>query len=207
VVKLITENNALKTLIKTEVFFDTLDHLLRKVFPEITDDWTEEILNHLVASVGWTCAFNECCRIYNLTHISSYYSSLDWQQSENFDKKVANIFLIMISKDCNCIIKCYTPRWNNFQIRDVVYIDGHIDPNKFAVVKWCTHEPIEVTDMETGLKKTSKESCYTVANLEYSPEDNSFELHSCGMRFLNDYEEGLSEWIIEWCNEYIEARR
>ena len=114
--------------------------------------------------------------------------------------------LNMLYEDNDSKIKCYTPRWNNFQIRDVVYIDGHINPNKFDIVKWSTHEPIEVRDMETGLKKISTESCYTVATLDYFPVSNSFELHSCGMRFLDNYVEGLCEWINNWCNEYTKDK-
>lgn len=198
---MITEDNALKTLIKTKGFFEEFSAQLNDMFPRVYD-CTKEVLDNLASSAGWSECFASTCSKFNLTEVEKFYCHLPWEQSDIFDARVAELTVIMCSKE-DSKIKCYTSRWNNFQIRDVVYIDGHIDPNKFDIVRWYTHEPVEVIDATTGRCTTSKESCYTVATLEYSPVDNSFELHSCSMRFLNDYVEGLCEWVLDWCNEYI----
>lgn len=44
-------------------------------------------------------------------------------------------------------------KFKDFEIRPTCFIDGHTDPKKWDVVKWQCHNPIEVTDLETGEKK------------------------------------------------------
>ena len=47
------------------------------------------------------------------------------------------------------MVKTYTERWNNFQFRAPVYLDGHFDPNKFSLIKWEKCKPFETTDLYT----------------------------------------------------------
>lgn len=44
-------------------------------------------------------------------------------------------------------------KFKDFEIRPTCFIDGHTDPKKWDVVKWQCHNPIEVTDLETGEKR------------------------------------------------------
>jgi len=89
----------------------------------------------------------------------------------------------------------YTSRWNDFQFRSPVYMDGRIEPYKFDLVKWEHYEPIEVKDLLTGEKKMSDESCFVVGTLIWNPKEEDFEFESCGLRFLEYYIDGLNKWI------------
>ena len=89
-------------------------------------------------------------------------------------------------------------RFKNFEIRPTCFLDGHTDPKRWDVVKWYDHDPIEVTEWETGKKKFSTRSCYSVASLTWDEKERCWELESVGMRFLRDYEEGLCELILKW---------
>lgn len=43
-------------------------------------------------------------------------------------------------------------KFKDFEIRPACFIDGHTDPEKWDVLKWQCHNPIEFTDLETGEK-------------------------------------------------------
>lgn len=95
----------------------------------------------------------------------------------------------------------YTERWNGFQFRTPVYIDGRHNPHRFDLVKWVQRdEPIEVIDLPTGDRRLSTEYCYTVAWLNWNPKDEYFDFESCGTRYLRDRVDGLEEWILEFCD-------
>ena len=49
-------------------------------------------------------------------------------------------------------------KFKDFEIRPTCFLDGHTDQKKWDVVKWQFHDPIEVTDLETGEKKISTRS-------------------------------------------------
>ena len=89
-------------------------------------------------------------------------------------------------------------KFKDFEIRPTCFIDGHIDPKKWDVVKWQCHNPIEVTDLETGEKKISTRSCYSVAQIWWNDKEPCWEFKSIGTRFLEDYQEGLCEFILKW---------
>lgn len=78
--------------------------------------------------------------------------------------------------------------WKRFEIRPIItYKNGENYKSNvdFEVVKW---EP-------TGT------SCYTIAYLRWNSHEPCYELESCGMRLLDDYEEGLNIFIksfVEW---------
>lgn len=89
-------------------------------------------------------------------------------------------------------------RFKNFEIRPTAFLDGHIDPTKFDVVKWYDHEPWEAINLRTGKKETSTRSCYSIAHIYWDEKEPCWEFSSVGTRFLEDYEEGLCEFIREW---------
>ena len=55
--------------------------------------------------------------------------------------------------------------FKNFEIRPTAFLDGHIDQNKFDVVKWYDHEPLEAINLKTGKRETSTRSCYSIAHI------------------------------------------
>ena len=88
--------------------------------------------------------------------------------------------------------------FQNFEIRPTAFLDGHIDQNKFDVVKWYDHEPLEAINLKTGKRETSTRSCYSIAHIYWDEKEPCWEFSSVGTRFLEDYEEGLCEFIREW---------
>ena len=89
-------------------------------------------------------------------------------------------------------------KFKDFEIRPTCFLDGHTDPKSWAVVKWCHCEPREVIDGETGKKKISDTYCFSVAFLEWNEKEPCWEFKSVGTRFLEDYEDGLCEFILKW---------
>lgn len=86
-------------------------------------------------------------------------------------------------------------RFKDFEIRPTIYLDGHTEPNKFDVVKWYDHKPMEVIDWKTGEKKTSTRSCYSIATIWWNEKEPGWEFKSVGTRFIDDYVDGLCEYI------------
>lgn len=100
-------------------------------------------------------------------------------------------------------------RFKDFEIRPTTYLDGHIEPKHYDVVKWDKRdEPIEVTDLRTGEKKMKDTFCYSVASIYWNEKEPCWEFESVGTRFLENYENGLCEYILKWlelhdlCEEY-----
>ena len=92
-------------------------------------------------------------------------------------------------------------RFKDFEIRPTAYLDGHTEPNKYDVVKWYkTESPIEVTDLSTGEKKMKDTFCYSVAHIYWNPKEPCWEFESVGTRFIDDYENGLCEYIKAYIN-------
>ena len=89
-------------------------------------------------------------------------------------------------------------KFKDFEIRPMRFIDGHTDPKIWKVVKWWRCEPREAIDVETGKKKISDTYCFVIAFLEWNEKEPYWEMHSVGTRFLEYYEEGLSEFILKW---------
>lgn len=90
-------------------------------------------------------------------------------------------------------------RFKDFEIRPITLIEGRTDPKRLEVVKWVKREkPVEVLDLRTGKMKMSDSFCYVVAILSWDEREGSWDFRSIGMRFLEDYEAGLSEFILKW---------
>ena len=92
-------------------------------------------------------------------------------------------------------------KFKDFEIRDVTYlIDSPKNrPIEFDLVKWQEHKPYEVTDLETGEKKLSTENCFSIARLRWNDREPCFEFESIGLRYLENREDGLEEWLLKWC--------
>ena len=84
-------------------------------------------------------------------------------------------------------------QFKDFEIRPVKSLDGVIDPNRFELVKWYNHEPY------VHGESTSTRSCFVVAWLEWNAKEPCFELTSVGLRLVENWTDGLDQFIIKWC--------
>ena len=84
-------------------------------------------------------------------------------------------------------------QFNDFEIRPVKSLDGVIDPKRFELVKWYDHEPY------VHGESTSTRSCFVVAWLEWNAKEPCFELKSVGLRLVENWVDGLDQFIIKWC--------
>ena len=84
-------------------------------------------------------------------------------------------------------------KFKDFEIRPVKSLDGVIDPKRFELVKWYDHEPY------IHGESTSTRSCFVVAWLEGKDKEPCFELTSVGWRLVENWVDGLDQFIIKWC--------
>lgn len=99
------------------------------------------------------------------------------------------------------MIKTYTDRWNGFQFREPVYLDGTRVKNKFDLVKWVDYlSPVEAVDFYTGEKVIKNEGCFTIATLTWNPKEEDFDFASCGLRYLEHRIDGLEKFILDFCD-------
>ena len=84
-------------------------------------------------------------------------------------------------------------QFKDFEIRPVKSLDGVIDPKRFELVKWYDHEPY------IHGESTSTRSCFVVAWLEWNDKEPCFELKSVGLRLVENWVDGLDQFIIKWC--------
>lgn len=97
-----------------------------------------------------------------------------------------------------------TIKWKDYEIRKSIYL-ADIQSDKWTtiekdydydIVKWEEHEPREVIDAETGKKKISTRNCYSIASLKWDAKERCFRFSSVRTRYLEDYTEGLNEFIL-----------
>lgn len=87
-------------------------------------------------------------------------------------------------------------RFKDFEIRPSHNLDGKSDPDRYEIVKWYkTEKPMETTNPQTGEKTMRDTFCYVLAFLEWDSHEPCWELRSVGMRYVDDYENGLSEFV------------
>ena len=84
-------------------------------------------------------------------------------------------------------------KFKDFEIRPVKSLDGVIDPKRFELVKWYDHKPY------VHGENTSTRSCFVVAWLEYDNKDGFWDLKSVGLRLVENWVDGLDQFIIKWC--------
>lgn len=46
---------------------------------------------------------------------------------------------------------------------------------------------------------SNKECNFVIGTLTYEPKDFTFKFKSCGLRYLEEREDGLEEWLLKWC--------
>ena len=97
------------------------------------------------------------------------------------------------------MVRAYTEEWNGFQFRAPSYLDGHINPHKFDLVKWVEHEPYEVIDCYSGEKKLSTRHCFSIGFLTWNEKEECFDFKSVGLRYLEHRVEGLEKFILDFC--------
>ena len=84
-------------------------------------------------------------------------------------------------------------KFKDFEIRPVKSLDGVIDTKRFELVKWYDHEPY------VHGESTSTRSCFVVAWLEWNDKEPCFELKSVSLRLVENWVNGLDQFIIKWC--------
>ena len=84
-------------------------------------------------------------------------------------------------------------KFKDFEIRPAKSLDGVIDTKRFELVKWYDHEPY------VHGESTSTRSCFVVAWLEWNDKELGFELTSVGLRLVENWVDGLDQFIIKWC--------
>lgn len=73
-------------------------------------------------------------------------------------------------------------KFKDFEIRPVKSLDDVTDPNRFELVKWYKHG-----------------ACFVVACLEWNVKELCFKLTSVGLRLVENWVDGLDQFIIKWC--------
>lgn len=90
-------------------------------------------------------------------------------------------------------------RFKDFEIRPCGEWNGR--HHNFELVKWYkTNTPVEVINVETEEKVFRSEFCYVVAWIDYNDREPCWEFKSVGMRFIDDYVEGLCDYIKQFLN-------
>ena len=84
-------------------------------------------------------------------------------------------------------------KFKDFEIRPVKSLDGLIDTKRFELVKWYDHEPY------VHGESTSTRSFFVVAWLEQNDKELGFELKSVGLRLVENWVDGLDQFILKWC--------
>lgn len=73
--------------------------------------------------------------------------------------------------------------FKNFEIRECIEINAR--HAKYKVVKWS----------EKPLESTGRRFCWVIAFIRWNEKEPCWELDCVGMRLIDDYEEGLCEFI------------
>ena len=90
-------------------------------------------------------------------------------------------------------------KFKDFEIRPIAFLDGHTDPKRWDVVKWCKRkEPMRVYDIGLGEYKMQDTYCFSVASIWWNEKEPCWEFKSVGTRFLEYYEDGLCEFVLKW---------
>lgn len=198
---------ALSKILQSVKFFDQLVVELNLIFNHWYSVDDAEATCLVKNTQGWQQALLNTLDYFSLHDIAEWYKKSDWVESDDFDDIIAELLMSkcfdyegnLIDNDCS--VKTYGKMWCNFQFRAPTYIDGHIEPYKFDLVKWSTHEPIEVYSITKGKNITTTQGCYSVGMLEWDAKDEYFEFRSCGMRYFEAHVPGLENFIKDFAEE------
>ena len=83
-------------------------------------------------------------------------------------------------------------RYKNFGIVAPSFVEEYEKPDawykyNFDIVKYQKKDNSE------------KEYCFTIGTLSWNKENEWFEFTSCGLRYLQEREDGLEKWILAFC--------
>ena len=93
--------------------------------------------------------------------------------------------------------------YKDFGIAPTAYLDGVKRENDFQLVKWYKcDKPVKVIDWNTGKPKMQDKFCCAVARIWWNDHEPGWEFESVGTRFLEDYVDGLSEFVLNWMIEH-----
>ena len=199
---------ALSKILQSVKFFDQLVVELNFIFKTWWGNNDDGVVSCAVTSTqGWSEALIATLDYFSLNDIAEWYKLLEPGESDDFDFTVAELLMStcfdyegnLINNECS--VKTYGKMWCNFQFRAPTYIDGHTEPYKFDLVKWCTHEPMEVYSIDKSKNITTTKGCYSVGMLEWDPKDEYFEFRSCGMRYFEAHVPGLEKFIKDFAEE------
>lgn len=101
-------------------------------------------------------------------------------------------------------------KFKDFELRPPTFIVEPDDPKRtwpyrIDIVKWCDCEPHEATDLKTGKKIMVSRYCYSIGDLKWNSDEQSWDFTSCGIRYLEDGTEELNKWLFDFCNEHYVA--
>ena len=104
----------------------------------------------------------------------------------------------------------FPPRTDGIEIRWPTYLDPNHDPTKerkFDIVKWESHSPRLVFDARQCKHVPAKESCYSIATLEWNEKDKWFDTTTVGTRLLETEltpaaREMLSQFITQMAERF-----
>ena len=93
---------------------------------------------------------------------------------------------------------------SDFEITPTAFLDGHTDQLRFDLVMWVNADkPFETVDWHTGKKSMRSRYRISVAAMHWNRKEPCWEFQSVGTRFLEHYENGLSEMILDWMQKHI----
>ena len=197
---------ALSKILQSVKFFDQLVVELNLIFNHWYSVDDAEATCLVKNTQGWQQALLNTLDYFSLHNIAEWYKKSDWVESDNFDDIIAELLMSKCFDyegnliNNNYSVKNYSKIWNNFQFRSPTYIDGHIDPYKFDLVKWYEHEPLEAYNYNTKKTEISTKGCYSVGMLEWDRNEECFEFRSCGMRYFDAHTPGLETFIKDFAD-------
>lgn len=95
----------------------------------------------------------------------------------------------------------YTEEWNGFQIREPVYMDSSFNPFKFDLVKWNDRSQESQYTLKDLDGNVASRTCFSIAMLEYDPDDGEWNIQMIGLRYLEYRIDGLEEFIKDFCDK------
>ena len=198
----------LKTLLRTEEFFDVMNFELSTMFPNgwytVYDD---DIECNVASTQGWKHAFERTCNKFDLEDILKEYNNFSATTSDIFDLRLSELIILhtVTVDDANIPqldefgVKIYSDFWNDFVFREPVYMfNNKPEDIKFDLVKYASCKPRECIDLKTGVTKISTRHCFTVGTLYWNSKDCYFEFKSCGMRYFDYHISGLENYVKQF---------
>jgi len=97
--------------------------------------------------------------------------------------------------------------WGNYEFRPPTYIDGHFNPDEYDLVLWVKCEPFTAHNASTHKFKKIDKYCFSIAKLIWNEREGYPYFESVGLRYFENYEDGLNEFVFDFANKIIEERR